>query len=666
MASAKAIDYQLCLSSGNRDVRAYPEPNDFVLDLKMRYDVQLMSLASFEFPYSQYLVEEEWNEFSFDVGLSLPAPAQRLLRFVEPQVQDLVVLPAPYTAMTYVGPFGDGSQALWRVGPTLPVCAHGLAQRSLPHLLPSVLVAPTVALPVQIVPSPDCVVTPLPPASVHANFTGVLVCAAAGVRTFASPDHLCAVWNAFMSDPTVGLPLRLSYDLGEATLHLAVTEGYSLIVEGSGVLQALNFPCAVGRTLLAPMRSIRFPNAYGRRLPIGNYDFNVLRHQTELLLNPLAQFGSISPGTLTVYVYGEANSVAVPVGPLLLYDPKAVVLALTLALDAVLLPLGLPSIRFDFVADAFQIASAVPFRIFWGETRLGAQLGFDGDLRLDVFHRGAARHYLALPTVVTAPAVFAGEATAQLRTLVFAARGRVQMSNGIVADAQQGLAPLLAPIGSVPLEYLVAFLQSDGSYCWAVATACAADAMPAAPCPLPSNWNTVLMPLNACAESGSLGGTIVPAYGGAVNLYFFFKSPASACRLAEIYGFRLGANLWPAPSLCPPGDVVALVAPAQVALDQPAYILLEFGTEHMSATVTHRSGQDVKTRLFTKIPLFAPFRTEKNIPMQSMSTGVTSITSLHVRIYNPDHTLYRFHGKNFAFTIICSTTTTKAARTECP
>jgi len=665
MGSAKATDVTLCLSSSNRDTRVYPEPNDFLLDLKFRYNMQLMTLASFEFPYTQYLVEEDWNEFAFDVGLSLPAPAQRMLRFSEPQVQDLVVFPAPYTPMTYVGTSTDGKQALWRVAPTVrPISAHGLVQRSLPLIFPTLLVSPTVSLPVLGVPSPDCVVTPLPPVSVQINFTGVLACTTAGVKTFYSSEHLCEVWNAYMSDPSIALPLRLSYEAAEAVLFLSVPSTSPYVVEGSGVLQALNFPCALGRTLLAPMRSTRFPNAYGRRLPIGNYDFNVLRHQTELLLNPLAQFGSIMPGTVNVYVYGQSGSSPVAVGPILFYDPKAVALALTQGFDATLLPLGLPSIRFDFVEDAFQIICPVAFRIFWGETRLGAQLGFDGDTRLDTFVRGSARNYLALPTVVTLPAVFAGESTSQLKTLVFNARGRVQMSSGLTAVAQNGLAPILAPIGTVPLEYQVAFPQSDGSYCWAVATTCAAGIMPAAPCPLPTNWNTVLMPLNPC-EAGTLEGSIVPVYSGAVNLYYFFRSPASSCRLCEIYGFRLGANQWPGPQ-GPPCDAVALVAPGQVNLDGPPYILMEFNVEHMSATVKHRSGQDVKSQLFCKIPLFAPFRTDRNLPMQSTSTGVTSITSMHVRIYNPDHTLYRLHGRGWSCTLVLSTTTEKMARTECP
>jgi len=654
--TSKGTDYTLCLSSSNRDVQAYPEPNDFVLDLKQRYDVQLMTLGSFEFPYSQYLVEEPWSDFAFDVGTSFPLQEQRLLRLAEPP-RDLVVFPAPYTAVTYAGPLGNG-QALWRVAPTVaPLCAHGLVQRSLAALQPAVLVTPLLSLPVLAVPAPDAVVTAEPGPLVGLNYAGVLACTAAGVRTFASAEQVCALWNAFMSDPSVGLPLRLSYEPTEAVLLLAVAA--PLAVEGAGVLQALNFPCAFGRLVLGPMRSTRFPNACARQLPVGNYDFNVLRQQTELLLNPLAQFGTVAAGTVMVYVYGQAGSVSVAVGPLMLYDPKAVALALTQQFDAALLPLALPSVRFDFVDDAFQVACQVPFRIFWMDTRLGAQLGFDGDLRLDVCSRGAARNYLALPTVVTAPSVYEGESTAQLKTLVLCARGRVQMSSGVTGTATVGLGPILVPIGTVPLEYLVAFAQGDGSYCWAVAAACAADAMPGQELPLPTNWNTVLTPLNPCGVPGAVSGQIVPASAGAVNLYFSFRSPASVSRLAEIYGFRLGANLWPWPC-------AALVAPNHACLDGPAYVLLEFGTEHMSATVTHRSGQDVKSQLFGKVCLFSPFRLERNYALQATSTGVTTVSSLHVRIFNPWHALYHLHGRNFGMTLTLSTTTSRPARTECP
>ena len=51
MTSAKGTEFALCLNSANRDKNAFPETNDFTLDLKDRFDMQMMVLGSFEFPF---------------------------------------------------------------------------------------------------------------------------------------------------------------------------------------------------------------------------------------------------------------------------------------------------------------------------------------------------------------------------------------------------------------------------------------------------------------------------------------------------------------------------------------------------------------------------------------------------------------------------------------
>jgi cytochrome P450 len=37
MSGQKGTEFALCLNSANRDEEAYPQPNDFTLDLKDRY-----------------------------------------------------------------------------------------------------------------------------------------------------------------------------------------------------------------------------------------------------------------------------------------------------------------------------------------------------------------------------------------------------------------------------------------------------------------------------------------------------------------------------------------------------------------------------------------------------------------------------------------------------
>ena len=47
---SKPSETLVIVNSANRDISVYPEPNDFVLDLKQRFEVQLISIGFFEMP----------------------------------------------------------------------------------------------------------------------------------------------------------------------------------------------------------------------------------------------------------------------------------------------------------------------------------------------------------------------------------------------------------------------------------------------------------------------------------------------------------------------------------------------------------------------------------------------------------------------------------------
>ena len=567
---SRGTENTVCISSANRDVHAYPSPSDFMCELKQRFDCQMIVLGSLELPLTQYLVEEDWSRFFFDVGLSYPTQEARTLYVAErPYTQALLTLPAPYTPMIYEGVV-EG-RAVWRVAPSVqPINAHGLVPRSL-EVLGSTRVYhdPTSpALPVESVLSFDAVATSLLPATSTLTPGGgaVLVCTeAGGTRSFANAEQLCSALTAFFSDPFVNLPLRFEYDRSETALAMNVGGPVTVNTSLPNLLQSLYIPTHRGIGALTSARSTRFPGAPERAVPVGNYEYNLLRQQLEILLNPLIQFGSVATSSVGVYVYGAppGGAVAVSLGGFTLYDPKAVALTLSTQMQTALPAAG---IRFDFSDDAFEIFSEVPFRIFWGDSRLGMQLGFDGDLKLAPTHRGSPRAYIQVPTVVTLPPTFEGESTAHLRRLVFATRGRVQaaQTSGVSAEASGGV--LLTPIGTVPSEYLVGFPQPAGDYLWAVATGANAGPMPDSSQPLPA-WTTRLEPLTPLPLAlPPQSGTVVPFFGGACNLYF--PAPSVAPRLAEIAGLRRGANLWPTPfPRSRPQSV--LVAPAQVCLDIP-------------------------------------------------------------------------------------------------
>ena len=682
---SKPSETLVVVNSANRDISVYPEPNNFVLDLKQRFEVQLISLGFLQLPYSQFLVEHDWDAFFFDVGLSFPLQTARTLEFLSPPqsagfasgLRTLVCLPAPYTQLVFSGVTTQGL-ALWTLDPGVgPVAAHGLAQASLGVIPCSVLFDPAQeALEVTSVPSAHELLTAMPRTSaLQPGDGGVLRCAAAGCRTFCGPEHLCRALNAFLGDRSVQMPFRFRYSSTEMTLELQ-----PLDVQGGTVffnvtpgclLAALNFPCSRGTVPLQAMLSTRFPVAIERRVPIGNYDYASLRQQIEVLLNPLGQFSTILKSKIYVNFFGEKALppfAEVVVQEALLYDPKGVALYVSEQLKAA----GLAAeVRVDFREDCFVIFSSRPFRIFWGESRLGAQLGFDADLKLDVFHRGTPRFYCQTPSRVQLAQVYGGESCQHMKTLVLQSNGRLQgfqqqagpLIKGACADG------LLIPAGLVPSEYLVALPCPSGrGFVWTVSTLVQAGLMPAAPAPLPA-WTMLLTPLVprdvSCLVATDQKLLPVPVFGGAVNLYFPTPPGSMQPRMAEILGFGPGAALWPLEqALDSYGPPAALVAPFHVTLEGPFYVLVELGLEHMSATISHRTGNDVKSRYFAAIALFSNFKLERYYKAEQATTGVNVVNSFHVRITNPWGASYNFHGKNWS-AALNFIHLQKAIRTEC-
>lgn len=672
---SKPSETLVVINSANRDIQVYPEPNDFVLDLKQRYEVQLISVGFLELPYSQFLVEHAWSSFFFDVGLTFPPQSSRTLYFRAPEgkVKALVCLPAPYTSMVYQGM--QGNCGVWRVDACVgAVAAHGLVSNSLGTIPSSIIYDPSAkALPVSAVPSEDVVLTVGAPTSIQPGYKAVLACTAAGVRTFCGPEHLCMGLNAFFSDASIQLPLRFSYEAAEMVLLLqpqACSENVLFLeVNEPNLLNALYFPCMRGVVALQPMRSTRFPGSVERTVPIGNYDYNALRQQIDVLVNPLGQFGTIPTCKVYVNFFDEATSPpfhTVIVDSVLLYDPKAIALHLSQQFENAALPYP---VRFDFEQDTFVIFGPKPFRVFWGETRLGAQLGFDFDLKLDTFQRGCLRYYAPLPTRVQLLQMFGGEATQHMKTLVFQATGRLQgsQSGTIPVTLSPGGQELQVPVGTIPSEYLVA-VPIECGFIWTVATTTQAGLMPGPSAPLPK-WTTQLTPLAPLPCAAIFPGTFAapwPVYNGALNLYYPTPPGSMQPRLAEIMGFRPGANIWPwqtALDLC--GTSAALVAPYHVTIEGPGYVLLDFGLEHMSATITHRNGNDVKSRYFAAVALFSNFKLERYYKTEQASTGINVINSFHIRITNPWGASYHFHGKNWC-AALNFVHVTKAVRTECP
>jgi hypothetical protein len=148
---------------------------------------------------------------------------------------------------------------------------------------------------------------------------------------------------------------------------------------------------------------------------------------------------------------------------------------------------------------------------------------------------------------------------------------------------------------------------------------------------------------------------VVPVTSAALNLNFFLHQRCSYNRLAEIIGFPSGTTLFTQEAL----------APRHWNFEHPTYLLVELGLAHMSALISHRCGSDVKSNLMAKVLVSPQIRLERGYPMSKSGSGVSYITQLKVSIYNPWHSLYNFHGRDFSLTLVLGSAQ-RMLQLECP
>lgn len=123
----------------------------------------------------------------------------------------------------------------------------------------------------------------------------------------------------------------------------------------------------------------------------------------------------------------------------------------------------------------------------------------------------------------------------------------------------------------------------------------------------------------------------------------FYQNPI----YPEMLGFPPKAVMWINSETSLP-----ITAPNHVSLETPDYVLLEFVKPNESTYIQHQWKNDNKTRLFGKVVMYPGLRFERNYPIEAIFQGNRTINQLHVRIYNPNHTLYNFHGKDWSMTLV--------------
>lgn len=89
-----------------------------------------------------------------------------------------------------------------------------------------------------------------------------------------------------------------------------------------------------------------------------------------------------------------------------------------------------------------------------------------------------------------------------------------------------------------------------------------------------------------------------------------------------------------------------------IDLSTPNYLLVVIDEPKGATHNNHAWGENNIPNVFAKIILYPEFRVERIYPMNMYMPEVQTIVHLKIRILNPDHTLYQFHGRNWSATLV--------------
>ena len=617
-------DLQVCLNSINRDYRQYPQPNNFTLDLKGRYALHQALLTSAELHTYQNTVEAGWCRFVAGTGFNLWTAAERTMTLsVDGGVTTQnVVLPARALPVVVSG---DGT---WTApGPHwLTSALQGLLSPRVCYLDPVLLVV--VCPPVTGISGTAAVVTGTPP---PVGTHGLLVCGGAvlveGCQALQALLQQCLLDQGLVGYTVTMGPRHLRFMgpgvvLVNPTAQLPVRLGF--VNAGTALQTTAQLPLLAGYSQL--------PGMAARVLPTGAYSANLLAQAVWQVLNPLATFSALSPGPGNIQLVAQTGGLTSTLSGSLLanlpggniYHPAKLASLLAGALIDPTAQGIVQNAQVVWDGQAFCLTTQYPTILVLG-SQFVPMFGWPAVSLPQSVHQGVpplGGCFQDLCDVMLPTVIETGVTPSQTRRLIFQSRARYLSSSSAVLSTLPQDSLLLSAIGQGPAR--VTYTVVNGQ---------ATPQLISIPegAPLPVAWTSYL--------------PVVPT-GGAGPLSLYFEPPAGAhwCHLAEVLGFPQGLT-----ELVPPQTY--LEAPYALDLDHPPYVLLELGLENMSTCLLHRVGEDLKTNLFGKIPTFCPYRWERGLPLQKAGTGTTTVSQLHIRVFNPWHQLYEFNGHNWSITL---------------
>lgn len=670
-AKTGGLEYTIGIDSRNRNTNLYPEPNDFILDVESsqgRLPIQQLYLSSLEFPMSQYTIEDEWSNLFFDQGypvevtnnlteanqiLSVMIGNDTFTAVIPPRLNPIVqVIPRSATSATFTTAYPHGlfNRELWNWGFPIRLGGTFITDTNTTNLTTNATVVIVDAMSFTISNIPALTpATTWGPVNVPVDGDIGFVWA----PEIATPNDLARITtHAFLEVLPSRPRVSVRYDPPLNNFVLSVTSVPSgvqawLLNDGT---PSLAFNLGIGCSLMHKLEPLKCtseglfmitgsqPYCCLSRLQItpGNYLCENFSRTVEIIWNRLYFPAPCSPapGSESNFIFSDSCGVCytIPI-PFGWYSPEVFAAFLQTQMNLAD-PTGNYTVTYSEATGKFTFASPEFFGLEFGNDdttqRVAIALGFD-NLPL----RDLTTYSSAYPIRIPTNACSNREVSDVLRvvsdpskkSMKFVLSGR---------KPQQGTVTTLGGVTTITFPqahgYQVGDVLHIGAYLATVIEVV--------------DWQTVQVDIGTIPP-GDIAGVqcIVPYFSGILNFYF---GPLADQNRNSIFPEIMGFN--PRPYLWTPGTY-ELVPPFEWNFEGPNYILIQLENPTGSTYIQHAHHKDNIVNLLAKVVLYPPFSMQRLYPMQIMLQGITILNSVKVRILNPNHTLYRFHGRNWSATL---------------
>jgi hypothetical protein len=681
-------EYTVCFDTTNRNVDTYPEPNNFSMPLlgdgqSTLPPVTQLHMGSIELPScTQWIIEEPWSELRFDQGISTAinvTPAED-----ENQLFTVAITPTTGAATTTV---------VAAVPPTLNPVTIAVAgtTATVTSTFPHGLVAaratsangvswPRVTLEgtsLQDEATKDVSTNPTVTITGPNTFTMTQLAGAPAAGTGyllsrdPNPEQLAAgltaalnaeLATAFVDNTPIALLtynkltnlFTLSMNNGRRDMLVTLTHAAVSLPTKMGFGQnailtlnnSLNDPFTTNFTVTGNYSASTCPSTLS--LQPGNYTPETFIAEFERAWNPFVFNGGCGAVLADREVFAFTNAagacfqIPIDYGT---YTPDSFATFLQNAMN-VADPSQTYTVTYNAADQTLTISSDMPFGMPLDDPvvtpLLVERMGFE-----PVCYNGALAYTSAplgyIPGECSSVPQFR---SGNLRVLwkesqcLFIIRfcGTPCQTDTIVVAAGQGT------IGPLPLAHGL----SVGDFVNLTSTTGAASTLPVVAVPDAFTF-TVDMYNSAILNGDTVAVCDWASQNASLNLYFH-----AVPMLASVMGFPVSAVF--------SGSDGELIAPHAYNFDGPPYLLWVINDPQGSAFIKHTWKTSTKENIFAKLILRNNvYSIERLYPMQKIMQGNHKMTQLNMSIFNPDHTLFNFHGKNWSGTLTFVTASTAGA-----